>query len=194
MMKQLLGVGALVAGLLLAGAAAHAEVTKCKAADGRVVYSDQPCSGGQTGSPVPGVANKAGSGGAGMPSAGKVLNISASAVGEARDKALHARVAASISPECRSLGARLGDSLAQDSESDLETTKRLLTEFEQRCSAQLEQAWKAERGKGNQPLDAASCRTLRQVRDDARAQLSKMTNKEKMEYAKLQNEVSVACP
>jgi hypothetical protein len=32
------------------------------------------------------------------------------------------------------------------------------------------------------------------VRDDARAQLSKMTNKEKMEYAKLQNEVSVACP
>lgn len=184
----------MAAWLLLAGPMAHAEVTKCKAPDGRVVYSDQPCSSGQTGSSVPGVANKAGSGVAPSPSAGKAWSIPASAVGEARDKALHARVTASISPECRSLGTKLGDSLARDSESGLETTKRLLTEFEQRCSAQLEQAWKAERGKGGQPLDAASCRALRQIRDDAKAQLAKMTNKEKMEYAKLQNEVSVACP
>jgi hypothetical protein len=72
------------------------------------------------------------------------------------------------------LGAKLGDALANDSDSELKTAKRLLTEFEQRCSAQMEQAWKAERGKGNQPLDAASCRVLRQVRDDAKAQLAKM--------------------
>lgn len=192
-MQQLLHAGLLVAGLLLAGAATHAEVTKCKAPDGRVVYSDQPCSSGQTGGSVPGVANKGGSATASAPSTGKSPDVPAFAVAEAQDRARNARINASISPECRSLGAKLGDALANDSDSELKTAKRLLTEFEQRCSAQMEQAWKAERGKGNQPLDAASCRVLRQVRDDAKAQLAKMTDKEKMDYVKLQNEVSVAC-
>ena len=193
-MKQLLNAGLMVVWLLLAGPVVHAEVTKCKAPDGRVVYSDQPCSIGQTGASVPGVASKGASATASAPSTGKSPDVPAFAVAEAQDQARNARISAGISPECRSLGAKLGDALANDSDSELKTAKRLLTEFELRCSAQMEQAWKAERGKGNEPLDAASCRALRQVRDDAKAQLAKMTNKEKMDYAKLQNEVSVACP
>lgn len=184
-----------VAWLSLVGTAVHAEVVKCKTADGKVVYSDQPCISGQSTSTVPGVPNKTASGTATPAGAGKPISVPATAVGEARNRAMHARIEAGMSPECRSIGVKLGVSLTSNSDAELENTKRLFTQFDQRCMAQWEKVWKTERDSGSkQPLDATTCRGLRQTRDDARAQLSKMTDQEKADFAKLQNEVSVACP
>lgn len=181
--------------LSLVGTAVHAEVFKCKAPDGKVDYSDQPCASGQSASTVPGVPNRTSSSTVASAAPGKPISIPTSAVGEARNRAMHARIEAGMSPECRSIGAKLGLSLTNNSDAELETTKRLLTEFDQRCMSQWAQAWKSERNVGSkQPLDAATCRELRKVRDDARSQLAKMTDIEKMDYAKLQNEVSIACP
>ena len=96
-----------------------------------------------------------------------------------------------MSPECREMGEQLGQTLRQDSTAELADSKRLLNEFQQRCMTEFAKVWKAEQGN---VLDLASCRQLRQLVDKSRARLSRMTDKEKMDYAKLQNEVSVACP
>lgn len=172
---------ALLAGLLVWGASAQAEVFKCKSADGKVVFSDHACTADQTGSLVPGITKSA------TKPAPPVEPATA------LEQAKRQQVQVGLSPECQALGDRASQLLR--SEAGLEEIKRAVSEFEGRCGDQVEKAWRASgQARPTGKPDAASCRVLRQVRDDAKARLSKMTDKEKMDYAKLQNEVSVACP
>ncbi|MDZ7921530.1 DUF4124 domain-containing protein [Rhodoferax sp.] len=177
------------AGLLVPGAAAQAEVFKCKGTDGTVVFSDHACAADQTSSSVPGITKSAPKAAA-SPEQAKDPSL-ASAAHDAKQRALNRRISAGMSPECREIGEQLGQTLRQDSTAEMADSKRLLTEFQQRCMTEFAKVWKAEQGK---VLDLASCKQLRQLVDKSRARLSRMTDKEKMDYAKLQNEVSVACP
>ncbi len=179
----------LVAVLLVPGVAVQAEVFKCKGTDGTVVFSDQACAADQTSSPVPGITKSAPKATA-SPEQAKDPGL-ASAAHDAKQRALSRRISAGMSPECREMGEQLGQTLRQDSTAELADSKRLLNEFQQRCMTEFAKVWKAEQGT---VLDVASCRQLRQLVDKGRARLSRMTDKEKMDYAKLQNEVSVACP
>lgn len=178
---QLFRVFMVAAGLSLLVASAQADVYKCKGADGKVVFGDHACAADQISSSVPGITKS---------TARPTPPIEpATAVEQAKRQ----QVQAGLSPECQALGDKASQSLR--SEAGLEEIKRAVTEFESHCGDQVEKAWRASgQARPNGKPDAASCRVLRQVRDDAKAQLSKMTDKEKMEYAKLQNEVSVACP
>jgi len=167
----------------LAGLAtwAQAEVFKCKGADGKVVFSDHACAADQTGSSVPGLPKSAPKP---APSADPTTAL---------DQAKRQQMQAGLSPECQALGDKASQLLR--SEASLEEIKRAVSAFEGRCGDQVEKAWRASgQNRPSGKPDAATCRMLRQVRDDANARLGKMTDKEKMEYAKLQNEVSVACP
>lgn len=169
------------AGLSLLVASAQAEVFKCKGTDGKVVFSDHACAADQTSSSVPGITKSA------TKPAPPVEPATA------LEQAKRQQVQAGLSPECQALGDKASQLLR--SEAGLEEIKRAVSEFEGRCGDQVEKAWRASgQARPTGKLDAASCRVLRQVRDDAKARLSKMTDKEKMEYVKLQNEVSVACP
>lgn len=170
----------LLVGLAMASTA-QAEVYKCKGADGKVVFSDHACVADQTGATV-----------SGLPKASPKPVPPADPT-TALEQAKRQQVQAGLSPECQALGDKASQLLR--SEAGLEDIKRAVSEFEGRCGDQVEKAWRAS-GQ-NRPTgkpDAATCRMLRQVRDDAKARLGRMTDKEKMEYAKLQNEVSVACP
>lgn len=172
----------MVAAWLVVGVSAQAEVFKCKGVDGKVVFSDHACTADQTGSSVPGLPKSAPKS---APSAEPTTAL---------DQAKRQQIQAGLSPECQALGDKASQLLR--SEASLEEIKRAVSAFEGRCGEQVEKAWRASgqaRPTAMKP-DAASCRTLRQALTDAKAQLPKMTDKEKMEYAKLHNEVSVACP
>ena len=181
MQMQWTRVWMVAAGLLVLGAQAQAEVYKCKAQDGKVVFSDHACAADQTSASVPGISKSATKPPPPMEPA------------TALEQAKRQQVQAGLSPECQALGDKASQLLR--SEAGLEEIKRAVSAFEGRCGDQVEKAWRAsESARPTGKPDAASCRMLRQVRDEAKAQLSKMTDKEKMEYVKLQNEVSVACP
>ena len=66
--------------------------------------------------------------------------------------------------------------------------RRLVAEYEARCDVV------GQKAKGSDKLDLGSCQSLRETLRSTGAQLGKMSDKEKMAYAKLQNEVSIACP
>lgn len=172
-----------MAGLACLALSAQAEVYQCKGADGKVVFSDHACTADQTGHTVPGLPK----------SAPKPLAPAADPA-TALEQAKRQQLQAGLSPECQALGNKASQLLR--SEAGLEEIKRAVSAFESRCGDQVEKAWQASgqaRPAGLKP-DAASCRILRQALTEAKAQLPKMTDKEKMEYAKLQNEVSLACP
>lgn len=178
---QLSRVFVVAAGLAWLAASAQAEVFKCKGADGKVVFSDHACAADQTSSTVPGITKSS-------PKPAPPAEPTT-----ALEHAKRQQVQAGLSPECQALGDKASQLLR--SEAGLEEIKRAVSEFESRCGDQVEKAWRASgQTRPTGKPDAASCRVLREVRDDAKARLSKMTDKEKMEYAKLQNEVSVACP
>jgi hypothetical protein len=186
-------IGLVAAGLLVFGVPAQAEVYKCKGADGKVVFSDHACAADQTSSSVPGITKSAPKASV-SPDQAPEPSL-ASAAHDAKQSALNRRISAGMSPECRSIGEQLGQTLRHDSTAELADSKRLLNEFQRRCMTEFAKVWKAEQARGaNLPLDLASCRQLRQLVDKSRARLAKMTDKEKMDYAKLNNEVSVACP
>jgi hypothetical protein len=189
MVMQCFRMGILIVGMFALAATGHAEVFKCKGVDGKVVFSDHACAADQTSSSVPGLPKSAT-----KPSAASEQAQDtdlASAAHDAKQRALNRRISAGLSPECRDIGEQLGQTLRHDSTAELADSKRLLNEFQQRCMTEFGKVWKAEQGK---VLDLASCRQLRQLVDTSRARLSRMTDKEKMDYAKLQNEVSLACP
>jgi hypothetical protein len=172
----------MVAAWLVLGVSAQAEVFKCKGADGKLVFSDHACTADQTGSSM-----------SGIPKSPPKTALPAEPT-TALDQAKRQQMQAGLSPECQALGDKASQLLR--SEAGLEEIKRAVSAFEGRCGDQVEKAWRASgqaRPTSLKP-DAASCRTLRQALTDAKAQLPKMTDKEKMEYAKLHNEVSVACP
>lgn len=174
---QLARVVIAAAWLVLLGTSVQAEVFKCKAADGKVVFSDHPCAADQASSTVPGITKP-------VPPAEPTTAL---------EQAKRQQVQAGLSPQCQVLGDKASQLLR--SEAGLEEIKRAVSEFEAQCGDQVEKAWRAAgQARPTGKPDAASCRALRQVRDDAKARLAKMTDKEKMDYAKLQNEVSVACP
>lgn len=171
----------MVAAWLGVGISAQAEVFKCKGADGKVVFSDHACAADQTGSSVPGLPKS---------------DSKPAPPAEPRtalDQAKRQQMQAGLSPECQALGDKASQLLR--SEAGLEEIKRAVSAFEGRCGDQVEKAWRASgQARPTGKPDAATCRTLRQALTDAKAQLPKMTDREKMEYAKLHNEVSVACP
>lgn len=182
--------GALLA-LLLAGAA-QAGVQKCTGADGKVVFSDQPCASGQSASAVRGVAGinasptstSAGSantsGGGGNPSYEDMVQ-----------KARRANVQTALTPECRALGDRASRALQNDAAS-LEEVKQAVSQFENQCGDQVQKASVAASNSRAVP-DAAGCRALRQSLEERRAKLKTLSNRELQEFAKFQNEVSVGC-
>lgn len=174
--------GALLA-LLLAGAA-QAGVQKCTGADGKVVFSDQPCASGQSASAVRGVAG----------SDASPTSTSAGSNPSYEDmvqKARRANVQAALTPECRTLGDRASRALQNDAAS-LEEVKQAVSQFENQCGDQVQKA-SATASNSRAVPDAAGCRALRQSLEDRRAKLSTLTNRELQEFAKFQNEVSVGC-
>jgi hypothetical protein len=179
---------AIACGLALVCAASQAAVYKCQGADGKPVYRDTSCSTEQSGGAVPGISNP------------PTMRASTPAAKVEEGKGLvqrvqRAQVQAALTPECQVLGDKASEALRQDS-ARLEDVKRAVGDFERRCGDQVEKAMRAGGlGSPKQPLaiDDANCRKLHDLLDQTRAQLSKMTDKEKMAYAQLQNEVSVAC-
>lgn len=175
-------------------AAAHAAgVYKCAQPDGKVVFSDHPCTNEQSGGAMKGVTTATGSGTPAATGGGPATSIDA-----VRQKAARDRVHQSLSPECRTLGDRASRVLQTDSNASMEEVKRAVSEFEGKCSDQVVEASRKESARGtpggkNAPLDAAACQKLRQSLDADRARLGRMTDKEKMAFLTQQNEVSVAC-
>jgi hypothetical protein len=179
---------AMAYGLVLACAGSQAAVYKCQGADGKAVYRDTACSSEQSGGAVTGISN---------PPTTRA-STPAAKVEEGKglvQRAQRAKMQASLTPECQALGDKAAGALRQGSAS-LEDLKRAVGEFERRCGDQVEKSMRAGGvGWPKQPLkiDEANCRKLRDLLEQTRAQLSKMTDKEKMTYAQLQNEVSNAC-
>lgn len=178
----------LACGVVLACATSQAAVYKCQGADGKPVYRDTACSTEQAGGAVPGISN---------PPTTRASTPSAK-VEEGKSlvqRAQRAQVQAGLTPECQALGDKASEAFRQDNAS-LDDVKRAVNEFERRCGDQVEKAMRAGGlGSPKDPLkiDDANCRKLRDVLAESRVQMSKMTDKGKMTYAQLQNEVSVAC-
>ena len=122
--------------LLLPGAT-QAGVQKCTGADGKVVFSDQPCTSGQTASAVRGVAEGA------VPAATKTgsdgANTSSPSYEDMVQKSRRATVQAALTPECRALGDRASRALQNDSAS-LEEVKQAVSQFENQCGDQVQKA------------------------------------------------------
>ncbi len=173
--------GMVAAGLLVLGVSAQAEVYKCKSADGKLVFSDHACALDQTGAAMPGVAKSA--------TAPAPTRSSGEGVNDALERMQRLRtqdVLQTLSPECRELGGKVARTLRSDA--SMEETKRVVSEYEARCDVV------GQKAKGSEKLDLGSCRSLHETLRSTGAQLGKMTDKEKMAYAKLHNEVSLACP
>ena len=187
--------GGVLLALLLAGAA-QAGVQKCTGANGKVVFSDQPCASGQSASAVRGVAGV-------NPSLANVSAGSATTSGMASgsasnpsyddmvQKSRRASVQAALTPECRALGDRASQALRNDV-APLEGVKRAVAQFENQCDDQVQKASAAASNRRAVP-DVAGCRALRQSLEERRAKLKTLTNRELQEFAKFQNEVSVGC-
>ena len=183
--------GGLLLAVLLADAA-QAGVQKCTGADGKVVFSDQPCATGQSASAVRGVAGV-------NPSPANASAGSANTSGAASNpsyedmvqKARRANVQAALTPECRALGDRASRALQNDAAS-LEEVKQAVSQFENQCGDQVQKA-SATASNSRAVPDAAGCRALRQSLEERRARLKTLTNRELQEFVKFQNEVSVGC-
>ena len=183
------GVGKWVAACLAMGglvmAPAQAGVQKCTAADGKVVFSDQPCPEGQASSSVRGVPEAKPMGG-GTRDQGSRLSYE-----DAVQRARRAEVHAALSPVCRALGDKASRAVRSDA-SSLEEVKQAVSQFESQCGDQVLQASVRNNTTRAVP-NAADCRALRKSLEDQRARMKTMTNKELQEFAKFQNEVSVGC-
>lgn len=182
----------LLTSLLYACAAtAQATAFRCAGPDGKVVYSDQACVQGHTGGVVKGTT-------ATPPSAAKSTSFTSRSpsVQDNLNKAQRDRVHASLSPECQALGNKASRVLQSDSTASMDAVKRAVSEFESRCGDQLAKGTQQDNAGGfNQvTLDSRTCSNMRQALQADRARLGRMTDKQKMAFAKQQNEVSVACP
>jgi hypothetical protein len=178
---------ALACSFAFACTVSHAAVYKCQGADGKPVYRDTACGTEQSGGAVAGISSPA-------PSRSSTPSAKVEEGGSLVQRAQRAQVQAALTPECQALGDKASDALRQDSAS-LDDVKRAVGEFERRCGDQVEKAMRPAAPGSRQPLkiDEANCRKLRDLLAETRAQMAKMTDKEKMAYAQLQNEVSVAC-
>jgi Domain of unknown function (DUF4124) len=168
--------------LVGAATAAQSEVFKCKGVDGKVVFSDHACGTDQTGTAVPGIAKSA-----------TTLTPTSPNLAEALERYKRHQLQdamLTISPECRELGGKAARTLRSDA--GVEEIKRAVSEYDARCTPQMEQAQR--NAKASPKSDPEGCRALRQARDDTREQLGRMSDKEKIAYAKLQNEVAAICP
>lgn len=171
-----------------------AGVYKCAQPDGRMVFSDHPCTAEQSGGAMKGVASGA------NPAAAPIAGGPTTSVENARQKAARDRIHQNLTPECRALGDRASRVLQSDSNASMEEVKRAVSEFEGKCGDQVVEASRKESasskssgGSKGAPLDAATCQKLRQSLDADRARLGRMTDKEKIAFVTQQNEVSVAC-
>lgn len=185
-----------IATLALAPVVGAAGVYKCAQPDGRMVFSDHPCTAEQSGGAMKGVTSGA------NPAPAPTTGGPTTSVENARQKAARDRIHQNLTPECRALGDRASRVLQSDSNASMEEVKRAVSAFEDKCADQLVEATRRESGGGggvggggkNAKLDAATCQKLRQSLDADRARLGRMTDKEKMAFATQQNEVSMACP
>ena len=171
--------------LLLVTGAAQAGVQKCTGPDGKVVFSDQACTTGQTSSTVQGVSVSA------TPSAGTNTGADKPSYEDMVQRSRRVQVHAALTPVCRALGDNASRALRTDAAS-LEEVKRAVSQFANQCGDQVQKASAVAASSRTTP-DAADCRSLRQSLEERRARLKTMTNRELQEFAKFQNEVSVGC-
>jgi hypothetical protein len=171
--------------VLLVTGAAQGGVQKCTGPDGKVIFSDQACTAGQTSSTVQGVSASA------VPGAGLSNGANKPSYDDMVQRSRRAQVHAALTPECRALGDNASRVLRTDAAS-LEEVKRAVSQFESQCGDQVQKA-SAVAATSRAIPDASECRSLRQSLEERRVRLKTMTNRELQEFAKFQNEVSVGC-
>jgi Domain of unknown function (DUF4124) len=164
---------------------ANAAVYKCTGADGKVVFSDQPCLAGQT---TTGVREPAGA------PAAKPQDT-----GEGARVATRARLRAAQTPECADMSDRIA-SFGQTGGATATNAQMtaLLTRYEQQCAARMQQAIEAENKRkedeANKRIVAdAACAEKRRVLNERRAKLAAMGDADKRVFATIEAEVARDC-
>lgn len=175
--------------MLLAAQSAWADVHKCTSPDGRVIFSDLPCTIGQVGGKTPfgAVTPRV----APPPPAAK----DASALG--RD-AMRARMRAALTPECRALSERLGGYMEQGTGQTPEAVVAAdMARYEQLCASQAIDAMQAEtdRTKAERKVLEAqqACQEKRRVINVRRAQPASLSRPDEQALNQLEREVARDC-
>ncbi len=164
---------------------ASAAVYKCTGADGRVVFSDQPCLAGQATTAVREPA--------GAPPA-KPQDAS-----EAARAATRARLRAAQTPEC----AEMADRIASFGQSGGATASNaqmnaLVSRYDQQCAARMREAVEAENKRKEDEaqkrvLADTTCAEKRRVLNERRAKLATLSEADKRAVAALEAEVTRDC-
>ena len=175
--------------LLLAGQSVWADVHKCTAPDGRVIFSDQPCAAGQVG---------------GKTRFGAVTNPVTPPPPAAKDasaqsrEAMRTRMSAGLTPECRTLRDRVTRYLEQGNGQTPEAVVNAdMARFEQHCATQIRDSIQAEmdlKAAERKILEAQQvCQEKRRVIDVRRTQRTSLSAPDQQALNQLESEVARDC-
>lgn len=180
--------------LLVASAGTHAAINKCTGADGKVVFSDQPCAAGQSGSVIQAAPP--------VPAPRPVASAPAGAVGTgasgntAAMEARRQRLEAAMTPECKALRERMtGMALSETAQE--KQLQAILSQFEAQCRPAMARAMEAEYARDKLERDAqqkrSECATKRSTYEDRRARLASLTPQERGMVDQLGTELARDC-
>ena len=174
--------------LLMAGQTVWADVHKCTAPDGRVIFSDQPCPAGQVGGKTKyGVV------------APTVTPLAAAKDASAQTREdMRGRMRAALTPECRVLSDKVTRYIEQGTGQTPEAVvKADMARFEQQCAKQTETALQAEmerKAAERKLLELQqACQEKRRVIDVRRAQRASLSEPDQRALSDLENEVTRDC-
>ena len=182
---------AVLTSLLAVPLAGNAAINKCTGADGKVVFSDQPCPAGQSAETIKGA-------GGGKPSAisGKPDTPSSANAGMT---SMRNSLEAALTPECRQIQKQM---LEQVTES---ATKRLTelefqtiyNRFDTQCKPLIKAAQEAEWAKGKAERDRlqkqVECTEKRRVYDERKDKLASLDDSGRAAMARLRTDLDTTC-
>ena len=169
---------------------AEAAINKCIGADGKVVFSDQPCVPGQSASTI---QEKGGPKSSATPLAKPAADPNAAM------KSMRDRVDAALTPECRRMRKQaLEQVLATDNARQTEAElQKIIDDFEAQCSPLIKAAQEAEWAKGKAERDRTQklgeCTEKRRIFAERKGRLQSLTEPDRQATARLGAEIERDC-
>ena len=163
---------------------ASAAINKCISPDGKVVFSDQPCLTGQTGTA--------------LKEAVQSPAIKPQDASEAARQAARQRLRAGVTPDCADMHDKLDRyTLSKGASMSGAELESMLDRYEQRCAPQMREAIKAENDRNvaqSKRLTAINeCAAKRRVLDERRPKFASLSADEKRMFALIETEVARDC-
>lgn len=182
---------AVLTSVLAVPLASNAAITKCTGADGKVVFSDQPCSAGQSAETIKGAGGSKPSAVSGKPDSPPSPHQGMPSMRNSLDAAL--------TPECRQIQKQMFEQVTESATKRLTEPElqSIYNRFEAQCKPLIKAAQDAEWAKGAAERDRlqkqVECTEKRRVYDERKDKLASLDDSGRATMARLRTDLDTAC-